>query len=216
MQSSSVVAPDGSPVAVYRHLPEGNAAELIDAAIPPRSRVLDLGCGVGRIAKGLARRGHAVVGVDNEPSMIRELPAGVRGVVADIADVRLGRTFGVVLLAGHFLNDADGTSAFLSTARAHLGPGGLLLAEVYPPGLDWRGQVGRPRSFGDVEVVVARATVTERILDAEIVYRVGDDEWRQPFVARLRDERELAAELARDGFRWGRWLDPAWFVARLD
>ena len=216
MQIDATVAPDGSPVAVYLGLPEGNAADLVHAAIPPRSRILDLGCGVGRIARGLARHGHAVVGVDNEPAMLHELPPGVEGVLADVVQVRLGREFDVVLLASHFLNDVDGVPALLATAREHLAPGGVLAAEVYPPGFEWSTLEGRTRTLGDVDITLERARVDDGIVDAEMLYRVGGQEWRQPFVARLRDEDELRLLLRDAEFAWERWLDreAGWFLAR--
>src|SRR5699024_4653218 len=39
-------------------------ARLIDAMVPPGSRVLDAGCGPGRHGGYLAKAGHEVVGVD--------------------------------------------------------------------------------------------------------------------------------------------------------
>jgi SAM-dependent methyltransferase len=192
-RAEAAVASDGSPVVVYLNLPEGNAAALVDSAIPPRSRILDLGCGVGRIARGLVERDHSVVGVDNEPAMLRELPTGVEGVLGDVKEVRLGRTFDVILLASNFLNDPTGVPSLLATAREHLVDNGLLVAEVYPPDLDWPGLVGEVRQLGDVEVEVARAKTTGDVVDAEVQYRLGSRMWRQPFVARMRDEDALRA-----------------------
>ena len=39
-------------------------ARLVDAMLPRHSRILDAGCGPGRIAGELHARGHDVVGVD--------------------------------------------------------------------------------------------------------------------------------------------------------
>lgn len=49
----SGLAPDGSPVAVRLRLAPGDVPELIDGAVPPGSRILELGCGVGRITHPL-------------------------------------------------------------------------------------------------------------------------------------------------------------------
>jgi SAM-dependent methyltransferase len=45
-------------------------ARLVDAMLPRSSRVLDAGCGFGRVGGFLARVGHEVVGVDVDPALI--------------------------------------------------------------------------------------------------------------------------------------------------
>ena len=45
-------------------------ARLVDAMVPRGSRILDAGCGPGRLGGELARRGHTVVGVDVDPELI--------------------------------------------------------------------------------------------------------------------------------------------------
>ena len=106
-------------------------ADFVEA-LHPRS-VLDAGCGTGRVAVELARRGIDVVGVDIDPSMLavagRKAP-DVRWMQADLATVDLGRTFDVVVMAGNvmiFL--APGTeAAVVANLARHLDPGGALVA----------------------------------------------------------------------------------------
>ena len=45
-------------------------ARLLDAIVPPSSRILDAGCGQGRTAGTLADRGHVVVGVDIDATLL--------------------------------------------------------------------------------------------------------------------------------------------------
>ena len=45
-------------------------ARLIDALVPRGARILDAGCGPGRVGGELSRRGHAVVGVDVDPALL--------------------------------------------------------------------------------------------------------------------------------------------------
>jgi len=95
--------------------------------------VLDAGCGTGRVAIELARRGMDVVGVDVDPSMLDVARAKQRDlpwVQGDLATVSLGRTFDVVVAAGNvmiFLAPGTEETVVANLAR-HLRPGGALVA----------------------------------------------------------------------------------------
>ena len=98
----------------------------------PRS-VLDAGCGTGRVAIELARRGMDVVGVDLDASMLdvaRNKRPDLTWIRGDLAEVDLGRTFDVVVLAGNvmiFL--APGTEGrVVANMAGHLAPNGFLVA----------------------------------------------------------------------------------------
>lgn len=79
------------------------------------STVLDAGCGSGRVAIELARRGIDVVGVDIDPSMLstaRQRGPDLTWIESDLAALDLGRTFDVVVMAGNVLVfTAPGTHA---------------------------------------------------------------------------------------------------------
>jgi len=96
-------------------------------------RVLDAGCGTGRVAVELARRGHEVVGVDLDPAMLdaarRKGPelAWHRG---DLSTCHLEQSFDRIVLAGNVLIFLDPGSEGLVVANLarHLEVGGLLIA----------------------------------------------------------------------------------------
>lgn len=95
--------------------------------------VLDAGCGTGRVARELARRGVDVVGVDLDRDMLataRRRSPELRWVEADLASLDLGRTFEVVVTAGNvMILLTPGTEAAVITNLAHhLRPGGVLIA----------------------------------------------------------------------------------------
>ena len=107
-----------------------------DYADQPIRRVLDLGCGTGRHAAELARRGYEVVGVDRSAEMLRLTQAGTcaRFVQSDITTLQLGEKFDAVLIMFAvlgYLTDNASVEAALKVAREHLHPGGLLFADVW-------------------------------------------------------------------------------------
>jgi SAM-dependent methyltransferase len=136
-------------------------AAYVDALLPGPSRVLDAGCGTGRVAVELARRGHDVVGVDNDASMLdvaRSHP-GPRWVEADLAGLALPDRVDLVVAAGNvmvFL--APGTEArVVERLAAHLVPGGLLVSGWRTDRLGVREYDGWVRAAG-LEPVARHAT----------------------------------------------------------
>ena len=95
--------------------------------------VLDGGCGTGRVARELARRGVDVVGVDIDDEMLataRRKAPELTWVRADLVSLDLGRTFDLIVLAGNvmiFLTPGTEGTVVKTLAR-HLGPGGCLVA----------------------------------------------------------------------------------------
>jgi SAM-dependent methyltransferase len=121
-------------------------AALVDAYGP--GAVLDAGCGTGRVAIELRRRGHEVLGVDADPAMLE----AARGKApeldwrqADLGEPSLdfGRTFDVVVMAGNVLIFVEpGTEgAVIANAARWLRPGGRLVT----------GYTVRAGGFGPVE-----------------------------------------------------------------
>jgi SAM-dependent methyltransferase len=67
-------------------------ARLVDAMLARGSRVLDAGCGQGRLGGHLASVGHDVIGVDVDPVLIAEAGRrypGARWLVGDLAELDL-------------------------------------------------------------------------------------------------------------------------------
>jgi SAM-dependent methyltransferase len=94
--------------------------------------VLDAGCGTGRVAHELDRRGVDVVGVDADASMItaaRRRRPDLAWVIADLGDLELGRTFDVVVMAGNvpLFTPAGTQAALVAGCARHLAPGGAVV-----------------------------------------------------------------------------------------
>jgi len=113
-------------------------ARFCAGLVPPGSRVLDAGCGTGRVMIRLAELGHDCVGVDLDASMLAvaraqapELPwyqADLTGF--DPARLGIAADFDLVVAAGNiFPLLAPGTEAAVAgRLAAALCPGGLLVA----------------------------------------------------------------------------------------
>ena len=106
-------------------------ADLVASFAP--SSVLDAGCGTGRVGIELARRGIDVVGVDVDASMLataRGLAPTLTWVEQDLADLDLGRTFDLVVMAGNVVlfTGATPVEAVVGGAARHVAPDGRLLA----------------------------------------------------------------------------------------
>jgi SAM-dependent methyltransferase len=108
--------------------------------------VLELGCGSGRVALHLARRGFEVLGVDNDPVLVAALDARARerrapaeALVADVLALDLGRRFDAVIAPMQLvqlLAGADERRLCLAGIAAHLRPTGLAavaLVDAPPP-----------------------------------------------------------------------------------
>ncbi|BBZ73723.1 class I SAM-dependent methyltransferase [Mycobacterium paraseoulense] len=109
-------------------------ARFVDAIAPRGARILDAGCGPGRLGGYLAAAGHHVVGVDVDPALIEAAEqdyAGPRWLVGDLAELDLpargiAEPFDVIVSAGNvmaFLAPST-RGPVLSRLRAHLADDG--------------------------------------------------------------------------------------------
>jgi SAM-dependent methyltransferase len=109
-------------------------ARLVDAVAPRGARILDAGCGPGRLGGRLSEAGHHVVGVDVDPVLIeaaeQDYP-GPRWIVGDLAELDLtahGITepFDVIVSAGNVMTFLAPSTRVevLTRLRAHLAADG--------------------------------------------------------------------------------------------
>jgi 2-polyprenyl-3-methyl-5-hydroxy-6-metoxy-1,4-benzoquinol methylase len=112
-------------------------ARLLDAIVARGARILDAGCGPGRVGVVLAARGHTVVGVDVDPELIAAAKAdhpGPTWVVADLAGLDLAAMgeptpFDAAILAGNVMAFvAPNTEAqVLARVAEHVRPDGVVV-----------------------------------------------------------------------------------------
>jgi len=202
-------APDGSPVGLYTRVPELGEGEVVASVLPAPARVLELGCGAGRITRQLVRLGYRVTAVDESPEMLAHV-RDAETIQARIEGLDLGRRFDAVLLASNLITaEPEQRRAFLETCRRHAD---LVVVEGLP--LAWSPENGGERTLGDVVSRLRVDRIEDGVVHGEMEYEAGGETWRQSFAMRVfADDVELDDTLAEAGLRLERRLDARWFVA---
>jgi len=199
----------------------GMAAALARRGIGPGATLLDAGCGTGRYAVELARRGFVVTGIERSPALLaqalrRPVDAAVRVrfEAGDLLALPAGAGFDAIVCRG-VLNDlvetAERAAVFPAFARA-LRPGGALLFDVR----DWEASAARkteqpvferrattPRGRLVFRSVTRLDLATRRLLVAErhtLTTEAGEITARHDFVMRCWSRDELDGALRAAGF----------------
>jgi len=101
-----------------------------------RSRILDVGCGIGRHSHALATAGHDVLGVDFSEALVRRARQQLSTAKFEVGDFRtldLGQQFDCIVclydVIGSFARRRDNLDMIQNIAR-HLAPGGRAVVSV--------------------------------------------------------------------------------------
>ncbi len=202
------MAPDGSPVEFYRLAANAGEAQIIHGALPPKSAIVELGSGAGRITHRLVELGHPVVAVDNSPDMLAHV-RGAERVLADIETLDLGRTFPGVVLAGFLVNTPDRVQrrAFLDACARHVAPEGSVLIQRAHPEMAWVGKESHEHVSGGVRIRTRILEWQGNTFHAIGEYTIGDRTWTQEYRSELLDDAAIESALAQAGLTVERWLD---------
>jgi SAM-dependent methyltransferase len=173
----------------------------VDEARGAGGRVLEVGCGTGRILLPIARAGLPVDGMDASSQMLERCEAKLRAeseairnrVTLRKGDARsfdLGRTFDLVTAPFRVMQHLTTTEeqlGFLDSAARHLAPGGRLVFDVFNPhfgklvsadGQEHEDTPDTPmkdgRSFRRTGRV-ARVRWIEQVSELELIYYVSSE-----------------------------------------
>ncbi len=185
--------------------------------------VLELGCGTGRVALHLARKGFRVVGLELDPAMLARArdkaraaglaPALVRGDMTRFAFRRAFRTVCIAFASLHDLPALADWERALRCAHAALAPGGRLVFDDHAPA--GGGGSGKSGTFDLHDPATRLAAAVRHTIVAdprtqttrgEIAYRIsrrdGTREERfYPFEGSWAEKSEVEAMLGAAGFR---------------
>lgn len=167
------------------------------------SRVLDLCCGTGRHARGLARRGYAVTGLDRDADAVQEARGGagadchfLLGDMRDLGGVPGAFDAAVILWQSFGYFDDATNAAVLREIHAKLRPGGRLILDVYHREAFERHQGNRTFERGGVQITEHKRMEGRR-LRVELDYGEGA---KDTFDWRLYTPDELTALAESQGF----------------
>ncbi len=208
---------------------EGIRAFLQEEGIAAGARLLDVPCGIGRRAVGLAEAGYEVVAVDPNEVGIAAVRGRVPPAIADrltfasaphetLPGLPPGATFDAVLCLDHALGRGPAADdiAFLRRLSNHVRPDGLLVMDLL--NRDFFASRRRPFAFhtiGSVEQHEFRSfdpTTGVLHLEWKFYERIGADlkhRTESSVELTLLTPRDLAAAFDQSGWRmggvWGGW-----------
>jgi 2-polyprenyl-3-methyl-5-hydroxy-6-metoxy-1,4-benzoquinol methylase len=107
-------------------------ARMIDAMASRGARILDAGCGTGRVGGHLAESGHTVTGVDLDPALIEDARTSYprsQWLVGDLTALELPDRFDLIVCAGNVLTFVAPSTRveILRRLAGHLAPDGRLI-----------------------------------------------------------------------------------------
>ncbi|MFJ6461037.1 class I SAM-dependent methyltransferase [Streptomyces sp. NPDC091387] len=211
------ITPDGCAVELYTRLSVGSEPDVIAAAVPAGSRILELGCGAGRVTHPLIRRGFDVTAVDESAQMLEKV-RGARTVQSPIEALELGdETFDVVMLASFLVHTGDHRvrDGLLRSCRRYVRDGGVVLIQREGP--DYHTGLPRERvePAGYTLRIVSSQPVGDGVRSVRAEYEFDDAQWSQTFLSRPLSKEQFEEYLAAAGLGVDRYLtdDGVWVRA---
>lgn len=181
------------------------------------SPILELGAGTGRVTLDLARRGHRMVAVDQDPRLLEELHsrAGhleVETVVADARAFSLGMRFTLCVVPMQMvqlLGGAVGRAEMFACVALHLKPGGTLAVAISPDLERWSADDGGGAPLPDScerdgVIYFSQSTAVYSEREGHVLERrretVSPAGLRTVEQDRIRLDHVLAPQLEQEGF----------------
>lgn len=138
----------GGPIETVRRFFVRALARRIARRAGPHGRVLDVGCGDGKLLVALAAHGFEGTGIELNPRVDERLPPGsrIRIFVGSLADAGLPPASFHVVVLRHVLEHLDDPLAALREVRRLVAPGGTVVVAV-PNLASWQARLARDQWF---------------------------------------------------------------------
>lgn len=207
--------PDGCAVDLYRRLPIRDEPQIIASAAPPPATLLELGCGTGRVTKGLAEIGYDVTAVDESAAMLGFV-TGAFTVQSPVEDLALGRVFDIVFLSSFLVHAPDilVRQRMLMACRRHVEYDGTVI--IQREGAGWHTKIPRQNPIADgYSRVTASDDVGDGVREVHVEYDFPDAHWTQTFRSRPLTVPQFETALRDAGLFVERYLTPdgTWVAA---
>ena len=126
-------------------------------------KILEIGCGTGRITIPIAKDGHKVVGIDISESMLAILKNKIKNSILDISchkmdmkNINIKGNFSLVIIPFNgFQSMLDISDQYecLSSIRAHMHSDSNLVLDMFPPSLNMFDQ--NPQTWYQVKEIIS-------------------------------------------------------------
>lgn len=187
-------------------------------SLHPGARLLEIGCGTGRLLKPALELGYPVTGVDISEDMLARAEdklgkyirqGRLRLLNHNLANAPLEDKFGPVWVSFYTFNyllDLETAANFLNNLRRSMASGAFLIMDLfYPASLQHPEQDGKwamreiPGGEGAL-ILKDRRTLHGKIEEREQIYESGDRQESIVTSRRFFDKQETAGLLAEAGF----------------
>ncbi len=211
------ITPDGCAVELYSRLAVEDEPDVVAGAVPAGAKLLELGCGVGRVTHSLVDRGFKVTAVDESPEMLERV-RGARTVRGAIESLDLGETFDAVLLGSILVHtgEAEVRAGMLAACRRHVAEDGCVLIQRERPGAheNLPREVTGPGGGFTIRKLHSEP-VGDGVRSVKVEYVFPDAVWTQTYRARPLTQEEFEQALAQADLKVDRVLteDGTWVRA---
>ncbi len=149
-------------------------SEYIASLLGDSKKILELGCGTGKHASLLGKKGFDIFGIDFSETMIeRAKKLGVKCEVGDVRTFRTDDVFDSVISLFHiasYQNTDEDVKNYFKTASIHVKKGGKFIFDLwYKPAVLTQRPEKRVKELENDEIKVVRYCTPEHLEDKNIV-----------------------------------------------